>query len=366
MNEFANVYQGRRVLVTGHTGFKGSWLVTWLNRLGAEVAGFSDRVPTIPAMFTALDLGGRIHNHLGDIRDRGRLTEVFDEFRPEFVFHLAAQALVLESHDDPVRTFETNAMGMVNLLECVRERPWVEVAVLVTSDKTYRNNEWEWGYRETDVLGGLDPYSSSKSCAELAAHSYHHSFLHQVPTNIATARAGNVIGGGDWAANRIVPDCIRAWSAGEPLLVRRPQATRPWQHVLEPLSGYLWLGSCLSKGQEGLDGEAFNFGPDARQDMTVAGLIDAMSDGWPDATWRANDDSATDGRESTLLRLSCDKALQRLGWRATLQLPMTVNLTVDWYRRWWNQDVDLHSLTIEQIEQYCDLASASGLAWSGV
>jgi len=365
MNEFANVYRGRRVLVTGHTGFKGSWLVTWLNHLGAEVAGFSDRVPTTPAMFTALDLGGRTHHHLGDIRDRERLAEVFDEFRPEFVFHLAAQALVLESHNDPVRTFETNTMGTINLLECLRERPWVEVAVLVTSDKTYRNNEWEWGYRETDVLAGLDPYSGSKSCAELMAHSYHHSFLQQAPTNSATARAGNVIGGGDWAANRIVPDCIRAWSAGETLTVRRPQATRPWQHVLEPLSGYLWLGARLSHGQEGLDGEAFNFGPDARQDMTVAGLIDAMSDGWPDASWQASDDSAADGRESTLLRLSCDKALQWLGWHAALQLPMTVDLTVKWYRRWWSLDPDLHSFTVEQIEQYTDLAGASGLAWSG-
>jgi len=365
VNQFADVYRGRRVLVTGHTGFKGSWLVTWLQYLGADVVGYSDRVPTSPAMFDLLDLGGRMDHHLGDIRDRARLVEVFDEVRPEFVFHLAAQALVLDSHNDPVTTFETNAMGMVNLLECVRERPWIEVAVLVTSDKAYRNNEWEWGYRETDVLGGLDPYSGSKSCAELVAHSYHHSFLQHAPTMTATVRAGNVIGGGDWADDRIVPDCIRAWSAEATVIIRRPLATRPWQHVLEPLSGYLWLGACLLRGKDGLDGEAFNFGPDAQQDMTVEGLIDSMAAGWPGVSWKVGDDSGKDGREATLLRLSCDKALRRLGWRAILQFPTTVDMTVDWYRRWWDRDVDLHGFTISQIEQYTGIAGASDLAWSG-
>jgi len=364
VSEFGDAYQGRRVLVTGHTGFKGAWLVLWLQHLGAEVSGFSDRVPTAPAMFDLLDMGERMDHHLGDIRDRIRLAEVVDEVRPEFIFHLAAQALVLESHQDPVATFETNTMGMVNLLECVRERPWIEVAVLVTSDKAYRNNEWEWGYRETDVLGGLDPYSSSKSCAELVAHSYYHSFLRNAPTRVATARAGNVIGGGDWATNRIVPDCIRAWMAGETVTVRQPFATRPWQHVLEPLSGYLWLGARLGERQDGLDGESFNFGPDAQQDMTVADLIDAIASGWPGVAWHADDDSDPEGREARLLRLSCDKALRRLGWRAVLQLPTTVAMTVDWYRRWRDQDVDLHEFSVRQIGQYTDIASSTGIAWS--
>ncbi len=364
MNEFADAYRGQRVLVTGHTGFKGSWLVTWLQHLGANVAGFSDRIPTTPAMFTLLELDSRINHHLGDIRDRDRLSEVFDEVRPDLVFHLAAQALVLDSHSDPALTFETNVMGMVNLLECVRERPWVKAAVLVTSDKVYRNNEWDWGYRETDVVGGHDPYSGSKGCAELVAHSYFHSFLKQSPTRMGIGRAGNVIGGGDWAADRVVPDCIRAWSAEESVMIRRPAATRPWQHVLEPLSGYLWLGASLSRGQEGLDGEAFNFGPDSRQDMTVVGLIDEMRAGWPGASRKIDDVHAQDGREATLLRLSCDKALRWLNWRPALQLSTTVNLTVDWYQRWWNQDADLYNFTISQIEQYTDIATASGLVWT--
>ena len=366
MSQFKDLYRGRRVLVTGHTGFKGSWLVMWLQHLGADVSGFSDRVSTTPAMFDLLDLGGKMKHRLGDIRDRARLAEVIDEVQPEFVFHLAAQALVLESHKDPLATFETNIMGMANLLECIRERPWIKVAVLVTSDKAYRNNEWDWGYRETDVLGGLDPYSGSKSCAELVVHSYYHSFLQHAPTKIATARAGNVIGGGDWAANRLVPDCIRAWSAGETVRVRRPQATRPWQHVLEPLSGYLWLGACLYHGHDGLDGEPINFGPDSQQDMTVADLIDAMSTRWPGVRWEAGDQDGDDGLEATLLRLSCEKAMQRLGWRAVLDLPTTVKMTVEWYRQWSEENASLHSLTIKQIEHYTNIASSSGLAWSSV
>ena len=365
MSQFKDLYRGRRVLVTGHTGFKGSWLVTWLQHLGADVSGFSDRVSTTPAMFDLLDLGSKMEHRLGDIRDRARLAEVLDEVQPEFVFHLAAQALVLDSHEDPLATFETNTMGMANLLECIRERPWIKVAVLVTSDKAYRNNEWDWGYRETDVLGGLDPYSGSKSCAELVAHSYHHSFLRDSPTRTATARAGNVIGGGDWAADRIVPDCIRAWSTQETVRVRRPESTRPWQHVLEPLSGYLWLGAQMWDNQEDLDGEAFNFGPDAQQDMTVADLLEAMADRWPGADWQIVPEDGGTGREATLLRLSCDKVLRQLDWRAVMQFPSTVALMIDWYRAWQEGDVDIHDFTVGQIEQYTNMARAAGVAWSG-
>ena len=363
-NPLAETYGGRRVLVTGHTGFKGSWLALWLHHLGAEVAGYSDQVPGPPAVFELLGLGQRINHHLGDVRDRGRLAEVLDEVRPDMVFHLAAQALVLQSHVDPVETFETNTMGMVNLLECIRERPWIEVAVLVTSDKAYRNEEWERGYQETDHLGGHDPYSGSKSCAELVAHSYYHSFLRDSPTRIATARAGNVIGGGDWAADRIVPDCIRAWSSEKTVSVRRPGSTRPWQHVLEPLSGYLWLGAQMWDNQEDLDGEAFNFGPDAQQDMTVADLLEAMADRWPGADWQIVPEDGGTGREATLLRLSCDKVLRQLDWRAVMQFPSTVALTIDWYRAWQEGDVDIHDFTVGQIEQYMDLARSAGVAWS--
>ena len=362
MNSFANAYTGRRVLVTGHTGFKGAWLALWLQHLGAEVAGYSDGIPTDPSVFHLLGMKDRLSHHLGDVRDRQRLAEVLDAFRPQSIFHLAAQPLVLRSLDDPVSTFEVNTMGMVNVLECIRERPWIESAVLVTSDKAYRNEEWDRGYLETDRLGGHDPYSSSKSCAELGAHAYHHSFLLDSATATPTTRAGNVIGGGDWASDRIVPDCIRAWSTGESVEVRSPRSTRPWQHVLEPLSGYLWLGARMLSDPS-LDGEAFNFGPGDQQDKTVANLLESMAGRWPGADWEiAAADQA--GREAALLKLSCDKALHRLDWRAVLQFPETVSLTIDWYRTWHERDEDLHQFTTGQIEHYTRLARSAGLAWA--
>jgi CDP-glucose 4,6-dehydratase len=360
---FADVYRGRRVLVTGHTGFKGSWLALWLKHLGADVAGYSLDVPTSPANFDLLDLKSRIDHYIGDIRDRARLAQVIDEFQPEMVFHLAAQALVQRSYVDPITTFETNIMGMVNLLECVRTRPSIAVAVVITSDKAYRNVEWCWGYRETDALGGHDPYSGSKSCADLVAQSYFHSFLRHTPIRMATTRAGNVIGGGDWADDRIVPDCIRSWSKGESVAVRSPQATRPWQHVLEPLSGYLWLGARLWHKAGGLNGEAFNFGPDAHVNQTVAELLGDMATRWPGARWQVPEGREQGGHEATLLKLSCDKALFHLNWRAVLQFSETVAFTVDWYRTWHESRQHLYSYTVEQIEHYCKLAQARGVSW---
>jgi CDP-glucose 4,6-dehydratase len=352
------------VLVTGHTGFKGSWLAQWLLYLGADVAGFSIDVPTTPSNFELLGLGRKLHHYLGDVRDSARLTEVIDEFQPEVIFHLAAQALVRRSYADPVTTFETNIMGMVNVLECVRSRPSIEVAVLITSDKAYRNVEWPWGYRETDVLGGFDPYSASKSCADLIAQSYFRAFLHEGSTRVAIARAGNVIGGGDWAEDRIIPDCVRAWSTGNVVSVRSPLATRPWQHVLEPLSGYLWLGAQLSTKRPGLNGEAFNFGPDARVNESVAGLLDAMKVRWPGAEWYVPDGFERGGHEALLLKLSCDKAMQMLSWHAVLEFQETVELTVDWYAAWNRGGVDLAAYTIQQIERYCELAKSRSLAWT--
>jgi CDP-glucose 4,6-dehydratase len=363
MEIFSNIYKGRRVLVTGHTGFKGSWLTQWLLQLDAEVAGYSVDVPTSPSNFELLGLENRISHYQGDIRDRSRLAEVIDEFRPEIVFHLAAQALVRQSYADPATTFETNIMGMVNLLDCIRKRPWIGVAVLITSDKAYRNDEWCWGYRETDALGGHDPYSGSKSCAELVAHSYFYSFLRDTPTRIATTRAGNVIGGGDWADDRIVPDCIRAWSNGKGVDVRSPQATRPWQHVLEPLSGYLLLGARLWQKTEGLNGEAFNFGPDAHVNQTVGELLDAMAARWPGVSWQVPEGFEQGGHEAKLLKLSCDKVLFHLRWRAVLQFQETVEFTVDWYRSWHDSDQDIQDYTVNQIERYCQLAQARDLVW---
>ena len=363
MGRLAEAYGGRRVLVTGHTGFKGAWLSQWLDHLGAQVTGYSDGVPTDPAAFDLLGLETRLAHHLGDIRDRKRLAAVIDEVQPEMVFHLAAQPLVLRSLSDPVETFEVNTMGMVNVLECIRERPDIQAAVLVTSDKAYRNEEWDWGYRETDHLGGHDPYSGSKSCAELVAHSYHHSFLRDAPTRTATTRAGNVIGGGDWADDRIVPDSIRAWSTGGSVTVRSPQATRPWQHVLEPLSGYLWLGARLL-ADDALDGEAFNFGPGTAQDETVADLLESMTRRWDGARWEIAPGSESAGREASLLKLSCDKALRMLDWHAVLPFSETVAMTVDWYRAGHEADGDITRLTVDQIERYTEAASTAGVAWA--
>lgn len=362
---FGDAYRGRRVLITGHTGFKGSWLALWLLHLGAEVTGYSIDLPSTPANFELLGLDRRLTHVWGDVRDRGHLARVIDEFRPEVVFHLAAQALVQRSYTDPAGTFETNTMGMVNVLECVRTRPWIEVAVLITSDKAYRNEEWVWGYRETDALGGHDPYSGSKGCAELVAHSYFHSFLRHAPTRVATARAGNVIGGGDWASDRVVPDCVRAWTAGEVAAIRSPEATRPWQHVLEPLSGYLSLGAGLLASQPGLNGEAFNFGPDAHVDATVAELLSAIEACWPGVEWTVPKGFERGGHEATLLKLSCDKVLAHLRWRAVLRFTETVAFTVEWYRRWMEGGGgDAYSFSVGQIERYGALARERGVPWS--
>lgn len=364
VSPFGGAYQGRRVLVTGHTGFKGSWLALWLTHLGANVAGYSIDVPSNPSNFELLDLEHQIHHYVGDVRDRNRLEQVIDEFQPEIIFHLAAQALVRRSYADPVTTFETNVLGMVNLLECVRTRPSIEVAVLITSDKAYRNVEWPWGYREIDVLGGFDPYSGSKSCADLAAQSYYHSFFRGGTTRLGIARAGNVIGGGDWAEDRIVPDCIRAWSSGKSVSVRNPAATRPWQHVLEPLSGYLLLGAELWQKRQNLDGEAFNFGPDSRVNQSVADLLDTMATRWHGAEWEAPTGLERAGHEANLLKLSCDKALHSLAWSAVLEFAETVTFTVDWYAAWFANAPDLRGYSIAQIDLYCSLARERSLAWA--
>ena len=360
---FDDAYRGRRVLVTGHTGFKGSWLSFWLKQLGADVAGFSLDIPSTPSNFELLRLDRHLKHYIGDIRDISRLAEVIDEFKPDVIFHLAAQALVRRSYSDPVSTFETNTMGMVNILECIRTRPWVQAAILITSDKAYRNVEWCWGYRETDALGGNDPYSSSKSCADLIAQSYFHSYMRHTPTRVAITRAGNVIGGGDWADDRIVPDCIRAWSSGKSVGVRSPQARRPWQHVLEPLSGYLWLGAKLLQNADGLNGESFNFGPDANVNQTVAELLDAMSTRWPDVKWRVPEGCEDGGHEAQLLKLSCDKALYHLNWQAVMQFSETVAFTVDWYRSWHEGEQEMFSYTANQIEHYCLMAKDRFSVW---
>ncbi len=326
---FADCYKGKRVFLTGHTGFKGSWLSAWLTSLGATVCGFADTVPTKPAHFEAMGLGGHVRDLRGDIRDRDAVVRAMREFHPDVVFHLAAQALVRKSYDVPAATFEANVMGTLNVLEAMRACPSVQAGVFITSDKCYRNDEWVWGYRETDHLGGSDPYSASKGCAEIVAHSYFDSFFKNGPA-CATTRAGNVIGGGDWALDRIVPDCARAWSSGQAVQIRSPWATRPWQLVLEPLSGYLWLGAYLLGAQSGpfpVRGEAYNFGPAADVNNTVAEVVEALAAYWPGFRSEMDTSGHAGMKECTLLKLSCDKALAHLNWKATLTFDETISYT---------------------------------------
>jgi CDP-glucose 4,6-dehydratase len=358
---FGGNYEGRRVLVTGHTGFKGSWLVLWLLGLGAEVAGFSSYLPSEPCNYEVLELDKKIRNFDGDIRDYARLTSAFDEFRPEVVFHLAAQPIVRLSYEDPLLTFGTNVQGTANVLQCIKNSGGVRAAVIVTSDKCYLNKEWWWGYRENDALGGNDPYSASKACAEIVFKSYCSSFFSGPESpRLATARAGNVIGGGDWARDRIIPDCVRAWSLGQEAAIRNPNATRPWQHVLEPLSGYLQLGgSLLSLGAA--SGEAFNFGPDARANHSVGELIGEFMAHWEGCRFRHE---GSEIKESSLLKLSCDKALQYLHWHAALDFRETVGLTAVWYKAFYEGKDDMYEFSMRQIERYIGAAGKKKIQWA--
>ena len=365
---FANAYKGRRVFVTGHTGFKGSWLAAWLTQMGAVVGGFSDCVPTTPSHFDAMNLGAHLEADIrGDIRDREAMIKAMRQFRPDVVFHLAAQALVRKSYEDPALTFEANMMGTLNVLEAVRACPNVQAVVMITSDKCYRNDEWVWGYRETDHLGGDDPYSASKGCAEIIAHSYFKSFFAGGP-NAATVRAGNVIGGGDWAVDRIVPDCAKAWMERKPVMIRSPHATRPWQHVLEPLSGYLQLGAMLLAGKESpkglpLNAEAFNFGPPSAVNAEVLEVAEALAGLWPGFRYECDPAAVAGKKECTLLKLCCDKALAHLDWRATLDFAETMRFTAEWYQA-YADDQAMYAYTIGQIAEYVGTAETRGPAWT--
>lgn len=361
---FKGIYRGRTVLITGHTGFKGSWLSMWLVSLGARVIGYSAYLPSEPCNFKVCRLESRLKHIVGDILDIKRLKEVFLRYAPEIVFHLAAQPIIAKSYEEPKLTFDTNVSGTVNILECIRNTPSVKSGVIITSDKCYRNNEWLWGYRENDVLGGDDPYSASKACAELAVHAYIKSFFRgNKKANISTTRAGNVIGGGDWADDRIIPDCIRAWSKDRKAIIRNPEATRPWQHVLEPLSGYLWLGAKLFLS-DNLHGEAFNFGPDTKVNQSVEELIEVFLSYWGKAGWRHIKATTKDKKEATLLKLSYDKALNLLNWHAVLGFNETVRLTAEWYKAFYSKKEDMYKFSLKQIEQYVKDAKKQGLQWS--
>jgi CDP-glucose 4,6-dehydratase len=358
-------FKGSRVLLTGHTGFKGTWLSLWLTQMGAQVHGVSLGIPSEPSHFKAADLPSLLIDHRLDIRDGVALKLLVQEIQPDFVFHLAAQALVRRSYEEPVESWQTNTIGTVNVLEALRTLENPCVAVFITSDKCYDNVEWVWGYRETDALGGPDPYSASKGAAELAIRSYVRSFFpSDGVVRIGVGRAGNVIGGGDWAEDRIVPDCMRNWSRGEIVPLRNPLATRPWQHVLEPLSGYLSLAMAL-KESPSLHGEPFNFGPLAQQNHSVAELATAMAKHWDRVRWK--DVSAQYGGpyESSLLKLNCDKALQYFGWWAAWDFESTVRETALWYRHYYEQpENSIADFSLRQISAYVQSAKVQGVAWA--
>lgn len=357
MKLFDDIFRGKRILLTGHTGFKGSWLALWLRELGANVTGLALAPETRPNHWDALALD--IDDRRMDIRDAQALQQLFVEVRPELVLHLAAQPLVRQSYRAPLETWSTNVMGTANVLEASRHTASVEAIVVVTTDKCYENREWPWGYREVDALGGHDPYSASKAGAELVVASYRKAFLSAPDAPlIASARAGNVIGGGDWSQDRLVPDLVRAVSAGQSLEIRSPGATRPWQHVLESLSGYLFLASKLLKGEHRY-AEAWNFGPEPEGNRTVAEVLTKMATHWPELHWHLGQSDQV--HESTLLYLDSAKARAHLNWQPTWQFNQALERTVAWYRAWYERG---ELISRRQLVGYVESARAAGNQWA--
>lgn len=346
-------WKDKPVLITGHTGFKGTWLAIWLHELGAKVAGYALEPPTTPSIFNLTGIGQVITSYEGDVRDLEQLKSIIRKQRPEIVFHMAAQPLVRESYANPLETYEINVMGTANLLETIRENANVKAVVNITTDKCYENNEWLWGYRENEPLGGFDPYSSSKACSELVTAAYRRSFFQSdsgSKTAIASARAGNVIGGGDWAKDRLVPDCIRAWLDQKPVSIRYPHAVRPWQHVLDPLYGYLTLAENLYlQGQK--FAEAWNFGPNEENATSVRNMVETLAKFWgDDAMLEIDPDESL--HEANYLKLDCSKARSRLNWHPQWDLTTALGKTIDWYKTYQLNPEDLLEKSLEQIVDY--------------
>jgi CDP-glucose 4,6-dehydratase len=364
---FDGYYAGRRVLVTGHTGFKGSWLTQWLLLLGAEVTGYSIGVPTQPSLYESLGLLDHIQDVRGDVRQLQDVQVAMNQAAPEVIIHMAAQPLVLLSYADPVMTFETNVMGTANVLEAARYCPSVRSVVIVTTDKCYANNEWPYGYREADALGGHDPYSASKAAAEMVVASYRQSFFGAGSTSgnrtgVASVRAGNVIGGGDWAADRLVPDCIRALAEEKPILVRNPGSVRPWQHVLEPLAGYLWLGALLARDPAQYGG-AWNFGPDPEGAVSVEQVVSQVCQAWGGVARFETGTAAHALSEAGILRLDCTKARSQLGWAPVYAVSEAIQHTVTWYHSTMEDAGQAVNLTVQDIVDYVQAARARGVSW---
>jgi len=351
---FQKTFRDKKILITGNTGFKGSWLTLWLVKLGAQVTGFSDNSATNPSMYQLLNINRKIKQVYGDIADRDSVLSVVKDVKPDFIFHLAAQSIVSKSYSNPLETIRTNSLGTANLLDVIIETNFKGVAVMITSDKCYENDERDYGYIESDRLGGRDPYSASKAAAEIFLSSYIKSFFIDSKTpRIGIARAGNVIGGGDWNSNRIVVDCARAWMSGEEVNIRNPEATRPWQHVLEPISGYLNLAQALSLDPN-LHGEAFNFGPEESNVYTVREIANKFIDYW---NFKETDrfikfTKNTTMHEAKLLKLNCEKARLKLNWAPKLNIDECLKLVADWYLEFKKNSNNLENLTLSQIEFY--------------
>ena len=358
---FWNTFKNKKVIVTGHTGFKGSWLSIWLYALGAKVFGISKSIPTIPSNFNACNLDNKMIDYRVNICDFENTKKIINEIKPDFIFHLAAQSLVRTAYEDPLLTWQTNTLGTVSVLESLKSISNKCISIFITSDKCYENLEWSWGYREIDRIGGIDPYSASKGGAELAISSYSKCYFNEGEVKVGIGRAGNVIGGGDWSPYRLVPDCMKSWSKNERVVIRNPYSTRPWQHVLEPLSGYLVLASKLYQNKD-LRGEAFNFGPPANQNFNVINVVKEMSKYWDKVKWETNKDKSFD--ESGLLKLNCDKALSKISWEPVWNFNETIHHTVNWYKNFYGEKDDTFEITLSQIKEYTNSAISKGLSWT--
>ena len=362
---FGDAFSGRRVFVTGHTGFKGAWLASWLGQLGAEVTGYALDPPTEPSLFEAVNLSEQLHHVIADVRDGDRLAAEVAAGRPSVIFHLAAQSLVRPAYARPQETFATNVMGTVNVLEAARASDSVAAVVIVTSDKCYQNLESGRAFHEDDAMGGRDPYSASKGCAELVTAAYRDSFFSSPGSAaVASVRAGNVIGGGDWAADRIIPDCVRAVTAGEPIVVRNPDAVRPWQHVLEPLSGYLWLAARMLRDGRVLAGP-WNLGPtDQAGDRPVRWVVECFLEGWGSGSWATSADPAPQPHEAHHLGLDSAKAREQLGWAPVWDAETAVRRTAEWYREYYRAAAAAREMVELQLRTYESDARAAALAWA--